>query len=339
MKARLAIGYLLAVSIIAVAGSPPAARGATATATAAGTTGGSTPGTSGWVFSGPRVWFEQATVACPSGVAGPHDGPVRSKAGVTSSDTGAIACPVAAEGNGRGVGAFSGDALPLTLHYTYSDIATATKLTNPPPGAVTTTARVVDPTNLVVGHQGQSVAFFQDLLHGTQVQRADFSNPLAPIPFLELEYRFAIGDFSSNPKAFWPASGPPPPNSFDPVDIRVFESTPGHLEADVTLDTAGVQSITASFAETAAQIAAGIEGADWIEGAQDWTLGADLHLFDMLLTNTDEAVDPAGTPGAFGVRLTDVASVTNVAEPPALLLLGVWVGCLLLLGRGGRLPV
>ena len=80
--------------------------------------------------------------------------------------------------------------------------------------------------------------------------------------------RFAIGDFSSNPKAFWPASGPPPPNSFDPVDIRVFESTPGHLEADVTLDTAGVQSITASFAETAAQIAAGIEGADWIEGAR-----------------------------------------------------------------------
>ena len=59
----------------------------------------------------------------------------------------------------------------------------------------------------------------------------------------------------------------------------------------------------------------------------------------MLLTNTDEAVDPAGTPGAFGVRLTDVASVTNVAEPPALLLLGVWVGCLLLLGRGGRLQV
>lgn len=318
--------FILSVVALAMCAFTQIAHAATATATAAGQTKITVkPQQQGriWKLADDTYykWFEEASVACPSGPAGPQGSALTNKVGAFTRSSGVIPCP-GGEGNGEGRATWVGTSDYLKLDYAYTNTAIATKLVSPPLGPVTTVAKVKDPTLLEIGSQNTSLLISQTLQRGTEIQRHNFADPNAPVPYIDLKYRFAIGDYiGASPNKLWPDSGPPPANSFDPVDVRLFENTTGNIQAVVTLDTNGVQAISASFSRTAPQLEALLEGADWVKGAEDWTLQGNLSLFDLTLTNTNDAIDPAGTPAAFGFLLTETASV-DLPEPSSLLLLG-----------------
>jgi hypothetical protein len=270
------------------------------------------PGTSWFVNVGAKFWFVDATAAFghPAFGAplGPVASPLRDKAplGITVAATPNILDPDGSGAFGFGsANVNTTSAGVFTSNYTFNVTATATAV--PGPHNVLTTATLHDPVGLTVGTSGTSSEHTVSLTAGTEVQSA-FASP-SVTPQALFDTRFGLGDYSTNPMAFW--SSTPPLGIADLLLVSIFEDATHHINATVSL-AGSTPDFSFAYTQSATDVVNAIKAANWTLSNGVWTLGSNLSIEDVTITSLNAANQ--GTTSTIGDALTDQA-VAVIPEP------------------------